>query len=137
MSAMSQEQAALTHAWWQSQRFRYNLILLAAAPASVLFLFLVWWLFESRLPCLEITRFSLMFGAALFVIGLAVANVCYFLGPISERIFRPRNPATFRVCLFSLGTMFSLLLIFLPVIGNLVAAVVGPSVINQCGDRVA
>jgi TctA family transporter len=137
MSAISGEKGVSTFAWWQSQRFRYNLILLVAAPVSVVCLFLVWLLFESRLPCLEITGFSLMFGAFLFVIGLGVANLCYFLGPVSERIFRPRSPATFRVWLFALGTLFSVLLIFLPVIGNLIAAVVGPSVINQCGDREA
>jgi hypothetical protein len=64
-----------TLAWWRGRRSRYNLLLLTAAPISLGCLLLVWWLFEKRLPCLEITGFSLLGGAFLFLAGLALASV--------------------------------------------------------------
>jgi hypothetical protein len=110
--------------WWGSRRLRYNLILVIAAPISAVRLLLVWWLFEPRLPCLEVTGFSPFAGAALFVVALGGANLLYLLGPITEKLVRPR--------LFVLSTAFSVLVIFSPVIGNLVAAAIGPAVIGQC-----
>jgi len=118
--------------WWAGQRVRYNLIMLAAAPVSFIGLLIVWWLFEARLPCLEVTGFSLVFGGILFLLSLGVANLCYFLGPISECIVRPNDAMRFRRVVFALGTGFSLLLIFFPVLGNLVAAVVGPAPGGHC-----
>jgi len=119
--------------WWAAHRLRYNVILLIAAPLSLASLLVVWWLFESRLPCLEITGFSLMFGGVLFLVGLGLANLCYFLGPISERLLHPKNLAVFRRRVFAVGTGFSLVLIFFPVIGNLVAAIFGPTAGGHCG----
>lgn len=111
---------------------RYNLIMLAAAPASFVGLLVVWWLFKVRLPCLEVTGFSLVFGGVLFLLSLGLANLCYFLGPLSECILRPQNALRFRRAVFALGTGFSLLLIFLPVLANLVAAVIGPAPGGHC-----
>jgi hypothetical protein len=118
--------------WWRQRRLRYNIILLAAAPISLVCLFTVWWLFEARLPCLEITGFTLAAGTILFIIGLAVANVAYFLGVFAERICAPKRVLHFRRRLYLLGTAFSVVLIFSPVIGNLAAAAVGPSSIERC-----
>ena len=119
-------------AWWERRRLSYNLVLVAAAPISVLGLFFVWWLFEARLPCLEITSFSLMIGAFNFVAGLAFANLCYFLGPLSEKLAQPRNVSKFRNRVFAMGVAFSLLLIFFPVIANLLAAALYPSSVGTC-----
>jgi hypothetical protein len=85
----------------------------------------VWWLFEARLPCLEITFPSLLLGGILFLVGLGLANLFYFLGPISERLLRPKNFGVYRRIVFALGATFSVLLIFLPAIGNLIAAALG------------
>ena len=90
-------------------------------------------LFESRLPCLEITAFSLIVDGVLLLVGLGLANLCYFLGPISERVFRPSNAAAFRRRSFALGTGFSLVLIFLPVVGIVIAAAFGPTGVANCG----
>jgi len=122
-----------TAAWWEANRCRYNIILMLAASVSFICLFVIWWLFEARLPCLEITGFSILFGGILFLIGLILANICYFLGPLSEKLFHPNNPPVFRRTLFVIGTGFSLLLIFFPVIGNLIAAAVGPEIGGNCG----
>jgi hypothetical protein len=120
-------------AWWAAQRFRYNVLLVGAAPVSLVCLLVVWWLFEERLPCLEVTLFSLFFGAVFFGVGLGLANVCYYLGPLSEKLLRPSNVSAFRRAVFGLGVGFSLLLIFSPVIGSLVAALLGPAASGQCG----
>jgi hypothetical protein len=112
-------------AWWSGRRRRYNILLIVAAPISAAALLAVWALFEERLPCLEITGFSLVLGALLFVLALGMANACYFLGPLSERVIRPRNVMAFRRWSYGLGVAFSLLLIFLPVLTNLIAASLG------------
>ena len=109
-------------AWWESQRGRYNLRLVAAAPASLMLLFAVWWLFESRLPCLEVTGFSIFASVPLFAVALFVANIFYFFGCVAEMAFRPRNVLLFRERLYALGTAFSILLVFSPVVGNLISA---------------
>jgi hypothetical protein len=122
-----------SRSWWAAHRLRYNVILLAAAPVSLVGLLVVAWLFESRLPCLEITAFSLIVDGVLLLVGLGLANLCYFLGPISERVFRPSNAAAFRRRSFALGTGFSLVLIFLPVVGIVIAAAFGPTGVANCG----
>ncbi|MET3109465.1 hypothetical protein AAKU58_004322 [Oxalobacteraceae bacterium GrIS 1.18] len=118
--------------WWSTQRPRYNKILIVAAPTSFASLLLVWWAFESRLPCLEITGLSIALGGILFLIGLGLANLCYFFGPFFEKILNPKNAHMFRQTVFYIGTGFSISLIFFPVIGNLIAAVFGPAAGIQC-----
>lgn len=56
--------------WWRSRRSLFNRGLLAATPLSFFSLLVVWWVFESRLPCLEITLPSLFLGAISFVFFL-------------------------------------------------------------------
>ena len=118
--------------WWSAHRSRYNAILLAAAPISLICLFLLWRLLEARLPCLEITGFTLAFGLLLFGVALALANAFYYLGPFVEVLVKPRAVVPFRRRLFVTGTAFSVLLIFAPVISNLVAAARFPSGTERC-----
>jgi hypothetical protein len=119
-------------AWWGARRWRYNTVLLLGAVTSFLGLLALGRLFEARLPCLEITAFSVAFGGIAFLVGLGLANLCYYLGPLSERWLHPKNVLGFRRAAFALGTALSLFLIFLPVIGNLVAAAFGPGIGGQC-----
>jgi hypothetical protein len=91
----------------------------------------VWWLFEERLPCLEITGVVIIFGAMLFLVGVGLANICYFLGPLCERLIRPRNVFAFRRWTYGVGVAFSLLLIFSPPILNLFVALLG----QECTDK--
>jgi len=53
-------------AWWSAQRRRYNMGLIVAAPISAALVVTVWAVFEERLPCLEVTGFSLVVGLTLF-----------------------------------------------------------------------
>lgn len=119
--------------WWAARRLRYNGILLGAAPVSLACLFAIWWAFEDRLPCLQARGFSLMFGAILFVLGLGAANLFYCLGPLIERLLDPRHLRVYRPGAFALGTGFSLTLIFLPVLGNLMVVVIGTLAPGTCG----
>ena len=132
MNIAATELAQSTSAWWATRRLRYNAFLLLGAVASLLCLLAVAWLFAARLPCLEITAFSVAFGGIAFLVGLGLANLCYFLGPLSERWLRPKNVLRFRRTAYALGTAISLLLIFFPVVGNLVAAAFGPGIGGQC-----
>lgn len=132
MNIAATEFALSTSAWWAARRLRYNAVLLFGAVASFLCLLAIGWLFEARLPCLEITAFSAALGGIAFIVGLGLANLCYYLGPLSERWLHPKNILGFRRAAFALGTTFSLLLIFLPVVGNLVAAAFGPGIGGQC-----
>jgi hypothetical protein len=119
-------------AWWSTRRRRYNITLFIAAPISAVILIAVWGLFEERLPCLEITGVAVVFGAMLFLVGVGFANICYFLGPLSERLIRPRSALAFRHWAYGVGVAFSLLLIFLPPILNLLLALFGP---QECTDK--
>lgn len=126
--------AAERKAWWSAQRSRYNVTLILAAPVSAALLFGVWWAFEDRLPCLDITAVSAIFGATLFLFGLILANICYFLGPIAERIIRPNDTMVFRHRAYGVGVAFSLLLIFSPPIVNLAAALLDPPCTDEFGQ---
>lgn len=132
MNSAATEVGLSASQWWAAHRLRYNLALLVGAVASFLGLVAVGWLFAARLPCLEITVFSVAVGGILFLAGLGLANLCYFLGPLAERWLHPKNVLGFRRLAFLLGTAFSLALIFLPVAGNLVVAVFAPAIGGQC-----
>ena len=119
-------------AWWSAQRGPYNIALAVAFPISVISLFVVWALFEERLPCFEINGASLFFGIILFGFGMGLANVCYLLGPLSERLIGPRNPTLYRRWIFGIGLAFSLLLVFFPVGVTLTNALLGPM---SCADE--
>jgi hypothetical protein len=119
-------------AWWAARRLRYNITLIIAAPVSAVCSLVVWGLFEERLPCVEITGFTMIGGAILFLPFLLLANACYSLGSLSERLINPRNAIAFRHWVYGAGVAFSLLLIFSPPIINLVAALMGPL---PCTDK--
>jgi hypothetical protein len=125
-----------THKWWASKRLRFNVLLLLAAPASLVCFLFVAIVFESRLPCLEFSLFGLIFGAFLFLLGLLAANVLYYLGPLVEWLARPRHAMVLRKRLFAAGTAFSVLLIFSPVLVLLIGVFIGPSD-SSCHDTAA
>src|SRR5690242_5166694 len=103
-----------TAQWWGGRRLRYNLsVVVACAVAFILYAGVVW-SFQNRLPDVEITGFTVMAQAIGFLFALALANVCYFLGPMLERLLSPRNLGAFRRGAFGLGLGFSMLLIFCP-----------------------
>jgi hypothetical protein len=98
--------------WWGRRRIRYSIGLVIAgflafvAYASIVFTF------EKRIPDADITVFTAVFQAVGYLIAMGIANICYLLGPMSERILKPRNVTTYRKITYNLGFWFSVLLPF-------------------------
>jgi hypothetical protein len=126
--------AAERMAWWSARRLPYNMLLLVAAPISLLALFGVWILFEDQLPCFEITGFNVATWAVLFPFALGLANIFYYLGPLSERLVSPGNPRSFRRLVFGAGTLFSLILIFCPVAATVTTALLALPCTDEFGQ---
>ena len=109
--------------WWASRRLQYNIALASAgAVAFVLYAVLVW-SFQDKLPDAEITLFTIAFQALGFLLVMAAANILYFLGPLSERVLRPRNAMNYRETTYALGFWFSVALPFVVPAVVLVAVV--------------
>jgi uncharacterized Tic20 family protein len=121
--------------WWSGMRLRYNLILIVSGATSGIGVFVLWALFARRLPCLEITGFTLVIYGLAFALALCIANILYSLGLLAETVLRPTNRLHFRSRLFALGAGISVLLIFVPVIGNVIAAVRYPAGAESCENH--
>ena len=96
--------------WWESRRLRYN-IGLAIAGA------LAWALFALEASLLT-DWFSISVSVTLaqglaWLVAMGVANLAYFLGPVSERIFKPDDPDAYRRRIYGLGFWFSMAVPFL------------------------
>ncbi|SRR6266481_3145677 len=101
--------------WWAARRLRYNIgLIVAGVLAFLCYAALVEWCIHIKAPGeFEITIFTTAFQGVGYLFTMALANVCYFLGPLSERIVRPTNTATYRKTAFRLGFWFSVLLPFM------------------------
>ena len=96
--------------WWEQQRWKYNLGILAAGPcAFILYTMAVW----SWVPEPEITAFSVLGQGVMYLLMMVAANLCYLLGPASEGLFRPKNRQRYRTISFALGLAFSVAIPFL------------------------
>lgn len=72
---------------------------------------------NGTMPDAEITLFTTAFQGMGYLFMMAVANVCYFAGPLSESLVKPMNVDRYRRVTFQLGLWFSVLLPFtIPVI---------------------
>jgi hypothetical protein len=60
------------------------------------------------------TILTTLFQGFAYLVMIGVANLCYYLGPWSERLVRPANVARYRKIVFQLGFWFSVLLPFTP-----------------------
>jgi hypothetical protein len=61
---------------------------------------------------IEVNLFTTLFQGIGYLFMMGVANVCYFLGEISEFFFRPRNIDRYRRICFGTGFWFSFFLPF-------------------------
>jgi len=99
--------------WWGARRLRYNVALvLAGFGAFILFVALTW-SFPERLNGVEITVVTIAVQAIGYVLAMVVANLCYFLGPLSECVVNPTNLNSYRTLTYNLGLWFSVALPFL------------------------
>jgi hypothetical protein len=60
----------------------------------------------------EFSGFTLVFQGFGYLFMMFVANVCFFLGPLSEWLLRPRNVGRYRKIAFRLGFWCSVALPF-------------------------
>jgi hypothetical protein len=98
--------------WWGARRRRYNVALLLAGLGAFILYVALAWSFEDRLNQLEVTAFTVAFQAIGYVMVMVVANVCYFLGPLSERVVNPADLISYRTRAYNLGLCFSVALPF-------------------------
>jgi hypothetical protein len=104
--------AASPFSWWSARRIRYNIGLVVAWVLAFIAYSVVG---STMLPIeddFEVTTFTLLFHGFGYLFMMAVANVFYFLGPLSECMVRPRDPERYRRICFGLGFWFSVLLPF-------------------------
>jgi hypothetical protein len=96
--------------WWARHRLRYNIALIFAG----LLAFICFAIVAECCPVLEIeiTVFTLVFQLIGYILAIAVANICYQLGPWGEQILAPKDLRRYRRIAFDLGLSFSALLPF-------------------------
>ena len=98
--------------WWGARRLRYNVGLVVAGILAFVAYAVVGSTLLSSDVDFEITPFTIFFQGIGYLLMIGVANVCYFLGPFSERVIRPSEPERYRVLCYRLGFWFSVLLPF-------------------------
>ena len=102
-------------AWWASRRLRDNGgLVVAGAVAFVCYVVVCFKLLPRVLPASEIkvTPFTSLFQGIGYLFMMGIANVCYFLGPLSELLVGPVDVERFRRICYRLGFWFSVLLPF-------------------------
>jgi hypothetical protein len=94
--------------WWPKHRFRYNIALIFAGLLAFACIAIV----GECCPALEIevTAFTLGFQLIGYITMIAVANICYQLGPWIEQFLVPKDLGRYRRIAFDLGLSFSVLL---------------------------
>jgi len=106
------DSATSASAWWGARRRRYNVGLVVAGVLAFAAYVAVG---STMLPPdadFEVTVFTTLFQAGGYGLLMGVANICYCLGPLSERLVRPRNVEQYRRTCFGIGFWFSVLLPF-------------------------
>jgi hypothetical protein len=105
-----------TETWWARRRLRYNIgLLVAGALGFGLYAVAISRCINLHAPGdWEITILTTVFQGFAYLVMIGVANLCYYLGPLSERLARPTNVASYRKTAFRLGFWFSVLLPFTP-----------------------
>jgi hypothetical protein len=108
-----------TRSWWEKRRLRYNFgLVIAGVLAFVCYVLVVdRGISIGTMPDAEITLFTTAFQGMGYLFMMAVANVCFFAGPLSESLVKPTNVDRYRRVTFQLGLWFSVLLPFtIPII---------------------
>jgi hypothetical protein len=115
--------------WWERRRLRYNIGLVVAGglafAAYVLVIIHFQDVIDAPAPSQadEFSGFTLVFQGFGYLFMMFVANICFFLGPLSEWLLHPRNVGRYRRIAFRLGFWCSVALPFgIPTFLFLVAA---------------
>lgn len=102
-----------TMRWWNKRRIRYNIGLIKAGfLAFIFYALVVQFMIIPKDTNAEITLFTTLFQGIGYLFMMLIANLFYFLGPISENLIKPDNIDRFRERTFRLGYWFSFVLPF-------------------------
>ena len=96
-------QSLTTWQWWAARRGRYNMGLIISGIIAFICYVTVVWTFEDRIPEAEVTIFTTLIQGFGYLVMIGVANVFFFLGPISEQAIRPKDPLRFRMYTYRMG----------------------------------
>jgi hypothetical protein len=92
--------------WWESNRRRYNVWLAIAGLVACAIFTSVHYAFRSYFHS-HLSIFDTIVQGIAYLLFMGLANVCYFLGHLSERLVRPTEVAGYRRLVFSLGLWIS------------------------------
>ena len=106
------EQHVPTSEWWARRRLRYNVSLACAGIIAFVCYAAVVFAFEDVIPDADINALTIMFQGCGYLLVMGLANICFYVGPMSERICRPKRVERFRTVTYRLGYWFSMLLPF-------------------------
>jgi hypothetical protein len=101
-----------TSQWWHKRRFQYNVSLICAGILAFISYATVIFKNGDIIPDTEITVFTTLFQGIGYLIMMGVANICFYAGPISERLIKPKDVQRFRIITYRFGYWFSVLLPF-------------------------
>jgi len=99
--------------WWRQHRLRYNVGLIISGLVAFSIYATLIFLYGERIDGADITLFTTLFQGVAYLLAMGVANLCYYLSPLSEIVIRPRNPLTYRRVIYNIGSWFSWALPFL------------------------
>lgn len=101
--------------WWRSRRLRYNISLAVAGVLAFICYVIVCSTLLPRVLTLseiKVTAFTTLFQAVGYLFMMGVANILYYLGPLSERVVKPADVEGYREICYRLGFWFSVVLPF-------------------------
>ena len=98
--------------WWKGKRLRYNIGLIVSGIVAFILYAIVVFTNTDIIPDADITIFTTLFQGIGYLLAMLLANLCFYLGPVSERIIKPKNIIKYRTRTFRLGFWFSVVLPF-------------------------
>jgi len=98
--------------WWASRRLQYNLGLIIAGVIAFIAYIVVGSTLLPAEALFEVTIFTTIFQGVGYLFMIGVANLLYFIGPISESLISPADPDRYRRVCFQLGFWLSVALPF-------------------------
>jgi hypothetical protein len=102
-----------TSAWWRKMRIKYNIgLIISGIIAFIIYAFIVEKLVKPNHPEAEMNLIFIIIQAFFYLICMLLANIFYFLGPLTEKLIKPKNINVFRTITFGLGFWFSFALPF-------------------------
>ena len=99
--------------WWAGRRRLYNFGLVIAGILAFVCYATVLFRFESRIRGADFDGITTLAQGIAYLVMMGVANICFFIGPISELIVRPNDIPRYRSVTFAFGFWFSVLLPFI------------------------